>query len=118
MNKPHIHANKSASTKVPHKHAELIKAWADGAAIQRYNKTLQQWRDCDFTMLDWNPVSDFRVKPAPKPDSVKIRKLTYNADIDCICIQGPGKDQVNGNIMFVFDGETGVLKDVQLLAKK
>lgn len=101
--------------KTPHIHAALIKAWADGATIERLG-TSGKWNE--VICPGWEPSATYRVKPEPKPDSVKIRKLTYNADIDCICIQGPGKDQVNGNIMFVFDGETGVLKDVQLLTKE
>ena len=97
--------------KTPHKHAELIKQWADGAVIQRYNKTLQQWRDCDYTMLNWNPLVEFRVKPEPKPDIVRYQSLGYYE-------MGPYTDtnRDNATIMFVFDGETGELKDAQVLA--
>jgi len=43
----------------PHKHAELIKAWADGAVIQsnRYGR----WRD--DSNPSFSPSDDFRVKP-------------------------------------------------------
>lgn len=43
----------------PHKHAELIKAWADGALIQgKYNGV---WVDCTRTPV-WN-LDEYRVKP-------------------------------------------------------
>ena len=111
--------------KVPHVHAELIKAWAEGAAIQRYNKTLQQWGDCDSTMLDWNPVANYRVKPEPKPDVVMyccIDKKQYNnghpyASVSWITNANPDLLKTD-NVMFVFDGETGALKDCQVLAKE
>ena len=51
--------------KTPHKHAELIKAWADGADIQ----VLQHdtvWLDC----IDpyWADHVQYRIKPEPKPE--------------------------------------------------
>lgn len=102
----------------PHKHHDLIVAWAKGAQIQRYNKTLQQWRDCDFGMLDWNPQSSYRVKPEPKPDVVLY------AMIEAVPVFGHAKIRsVNANIhkiktdtcMFIFDGETGKLKKVEVI---
>ena len=42
----------------PHKHAELIKAWADGAQIER------RYSDCYWTVVEqpvWNPDSEYRI---------------------------------------------------------
>lgn len=49
-------------TNKPHKHAELIKKWADGAVIQV--KTLSgTWVDaCDNNPF-WEPNHEYRVKP-------------------------------------------------------
>ena len=50
--------------KVPHKHAELIKAWADGAEIQ-YNIGLG-WKDYSSPQKtpSWGePCIQFRIKP-------------------------------------------------------
>lgn len=47
-----------------HKHAELIKAWADGAEIQhrylrkKWEDTRNPGWDCDF---------EYRIKPVPRP---------------------------------------------------
>lgn len=47
----------------PHKHAELIKAWADGAKIQGMygNGT---W--CDVDTPGWRVDRQYRIKPEPK----------------------------------------------------
>ena len=58
-----------------HKHAELIKAWADGAQIQsRWDMTdgkgWSDWRDEDESpewFIDW----EYRIKPEEKKTVVK-----------------------------------------------
>lgn len=43
----------------PHKHAELIKAWADGAEIQ-IEASEERWVD-NYPL--WNPSFKYRIKP-------------------------------------------------------
>lgn len=50
----------------PHKHAEVIKAWADGAEIQFRFQDSKTWHD--ISSPQWTPEHEYRVKPAPKPD--------------------------------------------------
>ena len=50
----------------PHKHAELIKAWADGAVIEALD--CGHWYEC--VTPDWEGGYKFRIKPEPKPDVV------------------------------------------------
>lgn len=45
----------------PHVHADLIKAWADGAIIQFYTTT--GWIDCTGNMPEWNEKRQYRIKP-------------------------------------------------------
>lgn len=45
----------------PHKHAELIKAWADGAEIQVFDKILDKWVDAE--VLIWRENYEYRIKP-------------------------------------------------------
>lgn len=45
----------------PHVHAEVIKAWADGAEIEYYSQELACWRDVDPPR--WNEGVHYRVKP-------------------------------------------------------
>lgn len=100
--------------KVPHKHAELIKLWADGAIIQWFDD--REWEDCHNNLPTWTPKFKYRVKPEPKPDTVKIRRLTYNGQCDCVIVESVHSDFAN--VRLVFDGETGALKDAQVLAKE
>jgi hypothetical protein len=54
-----------------HKHAELIKAWADGAHIQRLEK-IGMWNDLTIeTSIDWEPHAEYRIKPEEKQPVVR-----------------------------------------------
>ena len=59
----------------PHKHAELIKAWADGATIEG------KWSG-RFWEVEKNPAWDvdveYRIKPEPKPE-LELDNLLYLA---------------------------------------
>ena len=45
----------------PHKHAELIKAWADGAEIEWYDEYHSQYFNC--TNPNWRDNTEYRIKP-------------------------------------------------------
>ena len=44
----------------PHPHAELIKAWADGAEIQYFDTSAMKWKDCKEPY--WFIQSRYRIK--------------------------------------------------------
>jgi hypothetical protein len=92
--------------KTPHKHAELIKAWADGAEVQI--KFYEGWRD--IRPIDWNENAEFRIKPEPKPDTVAYPSVA-------ISYEGNEKLQwyVKHKLKLTFDGETGELKSAEVL---
>ena len=46
----------------PHKHAEIIKAWADGVTVQINHDG--EWRDMERPL--WTEVCEYRIKPAEK----------------------------------------------------
>lgn len=55
----------------PHKHAELIKAWADGAEIEcRSPYTNYKWGSTTAPL--WLPSYEYRVKPQPKKYKVHV----------------------------------------------
>ena len=87
----------------PHKHAELIKAWADGAEIEI--KFYEGWREC--RPIDWDENAEFRIKPEPKPDVVEFywveRPYMYMSSSKTC------------NLKIIFDGETGKLKSAEVL---
>jgi len=98
--------------KTPHKHAELIKAWADGAQIQ-YKSQVGNfgWKDDPFPMFDIN--YEWRIKPEPKPDIVELFYAYTNNGYSTV---SPffAKDR-HPNIQLTFDGETGALKAAEVL---
>jgi len=96
----------------PHKHAELIKAWADGAEIEEqpprgnwHSFTDGHWMESD----DWS----YRLKPQPKPDVVRwCWGTTYMGHENPFPEFGSGEKP---NLKLVFDGETGKLKSAEVL---
>lgn len=48
----------------PHKHAELIKAWANGAEIEWRSNAVFSWVTCHSPM--WDDAGEFRIKPEKK----------------------------------------------------
>ena len=94
----------------PHKHAELIKAWADGEDIEVYDLIQEDWVDCDYPK--WHDDHEYRIKPEPKPDVVKY----------CSVIDGQQylggltvAKYKNDNLKLTFDSETGALKAAEVL---
>jgi hypothetical protein len=62
--------------KVPHKHADLIKAWADGAVIQVLNFE-NTW--CAVSNPCWDYGYTYRIKPERKPDETMIIPMLTNS---------------------------------------
>ena len=96
----------------PHKHAELIKAWADGAEIEcRWANNFDENVWSDWVVLetfDWyeSPFYEYRIKPEPKPDVV-IPFFVNTA--------GSVRYPTDANLKLTFDGETGELKSAEVL---
>lgn len=89
-----------------HKHAELIKAWADGAEIQ-YRLVDGDWMPIGrFTT--WNDVYEYRINPEPKPDVVDFVCLVRNGGMTFF-------GEYDNNLILTFDGETGELKSAEVL---
>ena len=49
-------------TNKPHKHAELIKKWADGAIVQWHNQD-GRWYDVRANRPTWDEEVEYRIKP-------------------------------------------------------
>ena len=66
----------------PHKHAELIKAWADGAEIEFYSEAFEEWQNPGKSP-EWSEDYQYRIKPAtitvtiPKPVLVALQSDWY-----------------------------------------
>lgn len=101
----------------PHKHAELIKAWADGAEIECRNKNFQDsWAPLMEGCWD-REFLEFRIKPqAPKPDVVQYAKVFIeDFKLQMKSYISDWHDSEFDNVKFTFDGETGELKSAEVL---
>ena len=99
------------TTKTPHVHAELIKAWADGAAIQLLGEASGTWYNC---IPSWEPRTQYRIKPEPKPDIVRYARVQYNPKSFSETFWYGYRTQAD-NIKATFDGDTGKLKSVEII---
>ena len=100
----------------PHKHAELIKAWADGATIQvKYTDDPQYWVDKDNPT--WHPNDQYRIKPELQPDIVKAFMLESHpfGGLRFYDATGFSREKDEQRIQVTFDGETGELKSAEVL---
>jgi hypothetical protein len=100
----------------PHKHAELIKAWADGAVIQQYKPHLDEWHDTSPYPV-WDERVEYRIKPESKPDVFK--NFLFVEKMACaytfIDVTGLPRNEGEQWIRVYMDGETGELKSAEVL---
>jgi len=89
-----------------HIHADLIIAWANGAKIQK--KYANLWND--VADPKWNPYSEYRIKPEPKPDIVRYTHMTTKYTLAL------AEDKFEfANMKLTFDGENMKLKSAEVL---
>ena len=102
--------------KKPHKHAELIKAWADGAEIEYRDRCsniqVNAWSPLP-PQGDWDDHPDFeyRIKPEPKPDFEYVFNMVQGEQY----MYGVYFRSGTPNIKLTFDGKTGKLKSAEVL---
>ena len=95
-----------------HKHAELIKAWADGAVIQQYKPHLDEWHDTSPYPV-WDSRVVYRIKPEPKPDYTTF--LTFYGGV---WSETPISCYIRTSeraLKLISDGETGKLKSAEVI---
>ena len=87
----------------PRKHAELIKAWADGAEIQRLCNTgfAERLYWTDDPNPTWEEDAVYRIRPMPKADFIRLGYVHLS--------------HVSVKVAVTFDGETGEPKKVEIV---
>lgn len=91
----------------PHKHCELIKAWADGAIIEaRYYKATgwTDWQEETGGFIWYHDGAEYRIKPKEDIVCYEFRR--------CVSSSRPF---LEANLKLVFDGETKELKSAEIL---
>lgn len=103
--------------KTPHKHAEILRAIADGKEVQFRNRGGSRWFDPEYGNPIANPELEWRVKPEPKPDIVTYANVgSYNGKYSVLTDAYPDKATLTyPNLRLTFDGETGRLKKAEVL---
>jgi hypothetical protein len=92
-----------------HKHAALIKAWADGAKIQKFSKRNQVWEDSDNP--SWSEETEYRLRV--KPDyAIELNAHILNGEL---FIDVGAKFPI---LSLVFDAKTNELKSADLIQWK
>lgn len=94
----------------PHKHAELIKAWADGAEIEVFSLSTNEWVDAGNSP-NWFTGANYRNKAIPNPDIIEYWQNTLT---NC----GQMDDAEDANLKLTFDGKTGKLKSAEVLKQE
>lgn len=113
----------------PRKHSLIIKAWADGAEIQYWDPYIERW--VDIAHPSFLHETEYRIKPQDVSDVIRYAKVGVSDCGKYFHIEGLWKinsyddkqmvsdtDQtydVVGQIMLVFDGETKILKRVEVV---
>lgn len=98
----------------PHKHADLIKAWADGAEIEARGDGYGGWNVVNNPF--WFDYMEYRIKPEPKPDVVKLFKASIDLKYGDAISHAVSDEWLHcSNLKLTFDGETGKLKSAEVL---
>ena len=87
-----------------HKHAEYIRAWADGAQIQVKAPFSKKWEDSECPRF--YESYEYRIKPETKHDVILEMHMTRFSSTMIY---------VDPNLRLTFDGETGELKKAEVL---
>lgn len=98
--------------KTPHKYAEMIKQWADGAKVEYRFNSNDFWRQCDYP--SWVDHYEYRIKPEPQEDIV-FEYLLYVEDLNSQIKTLGGSRFKDPNCRLTFDAETGKLKSAEVL---
>jgi hypothetical protein len=100
--------------KTPHKHAALIKEWADGEQIEYFDKFTKRWVTSMGNSPSWISDTEYRIKPEPKPDIVYYGVFNQVGNAELGSCFTKYNDQ-GDHIKLTFDGETGKLKAAEVL---
>jgi len=93
----------------PHKHYDIIVAWAAGKQIEYKSDGLSDWT-LTGPHPGWYENCQYRIKPAPKPD----RTQRYQVEWPHLAASPKWHQKATLNLALTFDGETGVLKEAEV----
>lgn len=102
----------------PHKHADVLRAIADGKEVQFKHRISHAWVTPEHVNPISNPEVEWRIKPERKPDVVGYVCVNNNTESNYVessiaykCVQ----DLSRFNLRLTWDGETGKLKAAEVI---
>lgn len=96
----------------PHVHAELIKAWADGAVIEVLTSNGHWMRP---STPIWAPSKVYRIEPeTPKP-IVVVETMRYCGNLGIVFGDGPNVPLAACKVAFTIDQTTHEILSVELV---
>lgn len=103
----------------PHKHKDLIIAWANGAEIEYFNDSTGSWQWTDEPY--WSEDTQYRIKPEPNPDVVKymgveLDPLSRQHKQSGLYYDGSITEYYKNQLKLTFCGETGKLKSAEVIS--
>lgn len=97
----------------PHKHAEFIKAWADGAEIEFYDPFREVYTKVNG-VPQWDERALYRIKPEPLQNEKIELVYAFNQNFG-LHIGYPRNFGSKANLKLTFDSETGKLKSAEVV---
>lgn len=91
----------------PHKHRDMIIAWANGEEIEYWNDSFGEWREDERPL--WYQYVKYRVKPK----EIKIEGIVELKPGKCLF--RPAEHWERENVEFIFDADTQKLVSVQII---
>ena len=101
-----------------HKHAAVLRAIADGKAVQwRSNERWHDYQDGSHgNPLYCSDITEWRIKPEPKPDVVRyVNAYLGDGHRTIETAKKAQSEDIAGRVKIVIDGETGKLKSAEVL---
>ena len=89
----------------PHKHAEIIKAWADGAEIQYKSGIDNYW--WDIKSPEWQETTEYRIKGENKVIFCTVSPTQFTFILNA--------QLARPNLKLTFDCDTNELKLAEVL---
>ena len=91
----------------PHKHAEVIKAWADGAEIEFRFSRDGLWKPCKNNCPGWLEGTQYRVKPK----NIVLDRYLHISELNYLLANSFDAS----NCRMTFDPVTRELIDVEMI---
>ena len=97
-----------------HKNAAVIKAYIEGIECEFFGLITNKWLTID-KLETFDVFDQVRIKPEPKPDVELFTKVYDQENYLAYTTHAIKNKKDFHNLKLIFDGETGKLKDAEVI---